>query len=128
MNDNPAYHECVCGHPRFEHIGGTDSCARCEFRSFEGGGPCAKFRRKLTFQTLINAIMEAGRPDRMFVPRELLTPVVEMIAKGTPLTAMFESPPRIFGGAVYIDDKLPPNEIAFGFGETKPLRERLVLA
>lgn len=79
---------------------------------------------KPTYPVLAAAIIDAGNPDRMFVPPALLHDVLEIVAGRS---VYFNAPVGLLGAQIHVDDKLPENEIAFGFGETKPLRERLVL-
>jgi hypothetical protein len=63
----------------------------------------------------------------MFVPAALSNRIVDLLAS-QPVYLPISNPLRIFGAAIEFDGKLPDNEIAFGFGETKPLRERFILA
>lgn len=103
--------QCICGVPRFRHREGDESCG--------------SFQLKPSYRVLAEAIIDAGYPNRMFVPPALLDDVLGIIARGT--VFMLRASPSLLGAQVQIDEKLPDNEIAFGFGETKPLRERLVL-
>lgn len=104
--------QCTCGVARFRHRDGDESCGA--------------FRIRPTYRILAESIISADYPSRMFVPFALLDDVLGIIARGT--VFILDTSPSLLGARIQVDEKLPDNEIAFGFGETKPLRERLVLA
>lgn len=77
--------------------------------------------RTLNFSELFEAYDAAGAPDRIYMSR-LHSPLDLIAAYKTT-----DGPVRIFGAEVCIRYDVPPNEIWFGFGETRPLREKIVL-
>ncbi len=107
MIESGHFDECGCHHQRFDHIGETGTCARC----FEVDKECTNFQRLLTYNVLVNEIVEE-KADHIWVSKRMAHRFMILCQPFTSLR--FDGSSSFMGAVLGIDDSLGDNIIAFG--------------